>query len=209
LEEQVAEKKSTTRRGSANAASRNRTKPKSSASSKPAAKTQSKKPAAATKTTASVAKKAPVKKAATASTTSSRAGKRGITKADAEREAQKRARRANKYRNNPEETEKLLNRAKAKAKKNKGPLAGKLDDLMALMRMVRAYVRGEYRDVPWESIAVAIGAIIYFVSPVDAIPDVIPGVGYIDDAAVIAFVVVSIQGDLEEFREWEAEQELG
>ena len=77
---------------------------------------------------------------------------------------------------------------------------------MTLVRLVRAYVKGEYRDVPWETIALAIGALIYFISPIDAIPDFIPVVGYIDDAAVIGFVIASVYTDLNNFRDWEADQ---
>ena len=63
--------------------------------------------------------------------------------------------------------------------------------------------------MPWETIALAIGAIAYFVSPVDLIPDFIPVAGYIDDAAVIAFVIASATNELHSFREWEARQHLG
>jgi len=49
----------------------------------------------------------------------------------------------------------------------------------------------------------ATAAIIYFVNPADVIPDVIPLVGYVDDAAVIAWVVAAIRADLDAFRRWE------
>ena len=77
---------------------------------------------------------------------------------------------------------------------------------MTLIRLVRAYVKGDYREVSWETVALAIGALLYFLSPVDLIPDVIPVVGYVDDAAVIGFVVASIYTDLNNFRDWEASQ---
>jgi uncharacterized membrane protein YkvA (DUF1232 family) len=40
----------------------------------------------------------------------------------------------------------------------------------------------------------------YFISPVDAIPDVIPVAGYIDDAAVIAAAVAALGGALDRYR---------
>jgi uncharacterized membrane protein YkvA (DUF1232 family) len=77
---------------------------------------------------------------------------------------------------------------------------------MTLVRLVRAHSGGRYRDVPWETIALAIGALIYFLSPIDLIPDPIPVAGYVDDAAVVAFVVASLHADLNNFREWEEEK---
>lgn len=49
-------------------------------------------------------------------------------------------------------------------------------------------------------------AIIYFVSPIDMIPDALVGIGFIDDAAVIAFVVAQINADLDNFLAWEVAQ---
>ena len=80
---------------------------------------------------------------------------------------------------------------------------------MALFRLMKAYYSGDYRDIPWGSIVMATGAIIYFVSPIDLIPDWIPFAGYVDDAAVILFVVRQIKSDVDNFMEWEAERAQG
>lgn len=92
---------------------------------------------------------------------------------------------------------------KTKAIEEKGGLMQMLSDLATLYRLIRAYYSGEYRELPWESIVHVVGAIIYFVSPIDLIPDFIPGLGYIDDAAVIAWVMVAIKNDINRFRMWE------
>jgi uncharacterized membrane protein YkvA (DUF1232 family) len=120
--------------------------------------------------------------------------------------AQTYANRAENYRDNPAKTSRLLKDAQKLAKKNDGPLREAFDDISTLVRLVRAYISGDYEEVPWETIAFAIGALIYLVSPADLIPDVIPGVGFVDDVAVIAFVVMSARNDLNNFQDWEAEQ---
>jgi uncharacterized membrane protein YkvA (DUF1232 family) len=51
-----------------------------------------------------------------------------------------------------------------------------------------------------------VAAILYFISPLDVIPDFIPGVGYVDDVAVIAWVLNSIAHDLDDFRAWEQDR---
>ena len=117
--------------------------------------------------------------------------------------------KAEEYVRDPEKSKQLLEEALKKAKekeKNKGPLADLWTSLTALFRLLQAYIRHEYTDIPWGSIIMVVVAIIYFVSPVDLIPDWIPIAGYFDDAAVIAFVIRQIRVDLDNFLKWESEQ---
>ena len=117
--------------------------------------------------------------------------------------------KAEEYARDPEKAKKLIDEAMKKAKgKNKGPLGEVWRYLTALIRLTRAYFSKQYTDVPWQTIVLAIAALIYFVSPVDLIPDFIPGVGYLDDVAVISFVVASIKADLDNFLEWEDDQKM-
>jgi len=84
-----------------------------------------------------------------------------------------------------------------------------IDDFLTLIRLVRAYTFRGYREVPLGSILAAVGAIVYFVNPVDIIPDFIPVIGYIDDVAVVGFALKFIRDDLEAFRIWEEQQDGG
>jgi uncharacterized membrane protein YkvA (DUF1232 family) len=68
--------------------------------------------------------------------------------------------------------------------------------------MLRHYHTGAYREIPFGSIAAIAAAIIYLVSPIDAIPDFIPIIGYFDDAAVIALCIRMLHTDIEEYRDW-------
>ena len=111
--------------------------------------------------------------------------------------------KAEEYAADKKKTEHLLNEALKKAQRNKGQLKDIWDNLMALFRMVGAWATGKYNAVPLKTIILAIAAIIYFVNPFDAIPDFIPVIGYVDDAAVIAWTIKSIYDDLEDFKGWE------
>ena len=115
----------------------------------------------------------------------------------------KEKRRAREYVTDKQKTAQLLEEAIEKARRNKGALTQLWSKLMALFRLVNAWVKGEYTEVPLKTILWVIAAIIYLVNPFDAIPDFSPGVGYLDDAVVIIFVVNSIHRDLDKFLEWE------
>jgi uncharacterized membrane protein YkvA (DUF1232 family) len=86
--------------------------------------------------------------------------------------------------------------------------AGKLKqawaDVQVLVRLVRAFARGDYREVSRGTIGLIVGALVYFISPIDAILDHIPLTGYLDDAAILAWVMSEVRTEIEAFRAWEA-----
>jgi uncharacterized membrane protein YkvA (DUF1232 family) len=92
-----------------------------------------------------------------------------------------------------------------KARKHQSDLKGVWADLQAMLRLVRAWARGEYRMVPWRTVAVAVAALLYVLDPLDAIPDWLPGIGFIDDVTMIGLLVGSIRSDLTRFVDWERE----
>jgi uncharacterized membrane protein YkvA (DUF1232 family) len=114
--------------------------------------------------------------------------------------------RAEKIGKDKKKTGRILDAATKKADKRKGAIGKLVDELAALIRMVRAHVSGSYREAPWQSIVLALGTIIYFLSPVDAIPDTIPFVGLMDDATLISWTIRSIRGDIDSFLSWERQQ---
>lgn len=113
-------------------------------------------------------------------------------------------REASEYANDPSRARKLIESVLNKAYRHQGQLRKVWDDLLSLCRMIRAWTRGEYRTIPRKTILMAIAAAIYFLNPFDMVPDFIPGVGYLDDATVIAFVLNSIRVDVMKFLEWES-----
>jgi len=96
-----------------------------------------------------------------------------------------------------------LARADSKANTESNAIKKFVEDLKLLIRMVRAWAKREYKETPVLTIILAVAGIMYFVSPLDFIPDFIAGMGYIDDASVIAFVIMSIKNDLDAFKQWE------
>ena len=75
--------------------------------------------------------------------------------------------------------------------------------LRTMIRMVQAYANGSYREMPWKSLLALLGGLIYFMMPVDLIPDFIPFTGLLDDFTVVMFISGAIQQDIRDFLEWE------
>lgn len=92
---------------------------------------------------------------------------------------------------------------KLEKKLNTIPLVGtSLSYVPLMISLVRAYIKGEYEEIPVASIISVIVALIYVLSPVDVIPDPIPGIGYIDDGVVVAGCLALVKTDLIDYKEW-------
>jgi len=101
----------------------------------------------------------------------------------------------------------VLTKAKDVAdKENKGVGQVLTDKLTTLSRMVKAYVSGQYRIVPWPTILKIVAVLIYFVSPIDVIPDILPIIGLTDDLAIVLWLFRALHEDIENFEAWERNQ---
>ena len=98
----------------------------------------------------------------------------------------------------------LVQDALTKAYRNRRWLLMVWVDLLALCRLVAAWSSGKYRPLPWKSLVLALAGILYFLNPIDISPDVIPGIGFLDDAGILALIVNSIRNDLSRYLKWEA-----
>ncbi len=63
-------------------------------------------------------------------------------------------------------------------------------DVIALFN----YMRDPY--VSWHRKAIVVGALIYFITPIDAIPDIAPLIGYLDDLGVITATLKFLGSEL-------------
>lgn len=115
--------------------------------------------------------------------------------------------RAREYIDEPEKLKTLAAAAGRKADVRSGPLAAIITPLRDALRLVRAYARGSYRDISWRSLLILVAAVVYFVMPVDLMPDFILGLGLLDDAAILAWTLRTLNQDLEQFLAWERGQQ--
>ena len=74
---------------------------------------------------------------------------------------------------------------------------------LTLVRMVRSYISGEYRDIPTSTIVSGLAVLLYVLSPIDLVPDFIPVLGFLDDLSLVSWFVGKFHGEITKFRAWE------
>ena len=89
----------------------------------------------------------------------------------------------------------------------KGPRIGRLrEDVKLLRSLCLAWWRGEYRAISPKALVTIVAGLLYFVSPIDAIPDWLLGVGFLDDIAVLGWVLKTVADELARFKAWRDSQ---
>lgn len=114
---------------------------------------------------------------------------------------------AEEYLKRPTRVKQLLNDAykKASEKNDIGSIAHEAwETIQTLFRLIRASVSGEYQGLPTTTVVAAIAVTLYFLSPIDLIPDFIPVLGLLDDMALVAWFSTTIKEEMDKFTAWEA-----
>ncbi len=102
----------------------------------------------------------------------------------------------------------LVRDAYAHLEANARVLTAVWDDLRAALRLLMAWTKRSYRQVSGASLALLVAALIYFVTPIDFVPDPLGAPGFVDDIAVVRTAVGMIRAELDRFRTWEATNAL-
>jgi uncharacterized membrane protein YkvA (DUF1232 family) len=114
--------------------------------------------------------------------------------------------KAEGYLKQPLRIKQLLNDAyqKASEKKDIGHIAHDAwESLQTLLRLIKAVASGDYTGMPTPTVLGAIAVLIYFLSPIDLVPDFIPVVGLLDDVALMAWFMSTLKSEIDKFHEWE------
>jgi uncharacterized membrane protein YkvA (DUF1232 family) len=86
--------------------------------------------------------------------------------------------------------------------KSSGKLRHYLEEVKLLYSLIRDYINGRYKEIPWWMISSIGVALLYVLNPFDIIPDFIPFVGYVDDALIVGICINLIRKDLDKYRVW-------
>ena len=89
-----------------------------------------------------------------------------------------------------------------KLKNNLGAVATKFE---LLVRMVKSDRREEFK-IPTRDKVKIVGAIIYVISTIDAVPDILPIIGFGDDIGVVAYVISKLGNLISEYEKFEMQK---
>lgn len=79
-------------------------------------------------------------------------------------------------------------------------LAPYIGQVKTLFSLLQDYVKGDYREIPWWSLGSVVTALLYILLPLDAVPDIIPIAGFLDDAVVLKLCLDLVSKDLENYK---------
>ena len=109
--------------------------------------------------------------------------------------------KAKKILENRDKMDRFLERLEKKLK-HIPVVGGILSEIPVLIALVKAFIEKRYLEIPIGSIIAIVGALIYFLSPIDLIPDLLPAIGLVDDAAVLTLAFKLVHDDVKEFKDW-------
>jgi len=94
----------------------------------------------------------------------------------------------------------VFNDSTSKSEEKKEEMgSGLFSDVKTLREMLAASFKGTYK-FPKRTLIYVIAGLVYFINPFDLVPDFILGLGFLDDAAVIAFVVKKLKKEIDKFK---------
>ena len=89
--------------------------------------------------------------------------------------------------------------------KNASALSGLLENIRMAYDMVADSVTGRYKGVSKSTLALLAGGLAYLALPIDLVPDIIPVVGWADDAAVLTWRFTRCAGEFKKYREFKTQ----
>lgn len=87
----------------------------------------------------------------------------------------------------------------AKATSKSAYLDEKVDEFRLLISMGKDVFAGRYRMNKW-NLSIIAATIAYVISPLDAVPDMIPLMGWVDDATIVAYAVSKLTDEISKYK---------
>lgn len=79
------------------------------------------------------------------------------------------------------------------------------EPVMIFTRMIKAHFSGDYK-IAFSTLGLIVLAMVYFLSPIDLIPDFLGFFGFADDLSIVLAVYAKVKNEVEQFLDWERTQ---
>tara|TARA_A100000164_G_C21739589_1_gene691653 strand:+ start:523 stop:918 length:396 start_codon:yes stop_codon:yes gene_type:complete len=83
-----------------------------------------------------------------------------------------------------------------------------MEHVQLFLRMIKKSLSGEYSAFSHKTLLSLVFGLLYFVTPMDVVPDFVPLLGFSDDLSILYFIIKNFKSDIEAFKVWELNQEL-
>ncbi len=80
-----------------------------------------------------------------------------------------------------------------------------IEPVSIFVRMMKAHFNGTHK-LSGSTVGLILLALVYFLSPIDIIPDFLGVIGFVDDLSVILAVYAKVKDEVAEFMDWERTQ---
>ena len=80
-----------------------------------------------------------------------------------------------------------------------------IQPVQIFIRMIKAHFRRDHR-IALSTLGLIVLALVYFLSPIDIIPDFLGVFGFADDLSVVLAVYAKVKDEVDKFLEWERTQ---
>ncbi|WP_075351482.1 YkvA family protein [Algoriphagus marinus] len=77
-----------------------------------------------------------------------------------------------------------------------------VEPVSVFIRMTKAHFNGSHK-MAGSTLGLVLLGLIYFVSPIDIVPDFLGFIGFADDFSVVLAIYAKVKDEVEEFLEWE------
>jgi len=81
-----------------------------------------------------------------------------------------------------------------------------IQPIQIFIRMIKAHFRGDHK-IAFSTLGLIVLALVYFLSPVDFIPDFLGVLGFADDLSVVVAAYAKVKDEVEQFLDWERTQD--
>ena len=94
------------------------------------------------------------------------------------------------------------NEEKIKEKVKKGNFGEYAEYIPLFFEMLKDVFSKKYKEIPVGSIAAIICTLLYILSPLDLILDIIPVIGWLDDIFILGLCISFVKKDVDKYKQW-------